>query len=59
SLKVWNFEFGRHVGCCHEMHTAPVTCLAFLDPFPILLSADAAGYLALWALPPARERLRC
>lgn len=41
------------------MHQAPVTCLAFLDPFPILLSTDAAGYLALWALPPARMGLRC
>lgn len=36
-----------------------MTCLAFLDPFAILLSTDAAGYLALWALPPAREGLRC
>ncbi|CAM9110180.1 unnamed protein product, partial [Hapterophycus canaliculatus] len=58
SIQVWNFELARHEGCCHEKHQAPVTCLAFLDPFAILLSTDAAGFLALWALPPAREGLR-
>ncbi|CAM9409360.1 unnamed protein product [Scytosiphon promiscuus] len=58
SIQVWNFELARHEGCCNEKHQAPVTCLAFLDPFAILLSTDAAGYLALWALPPAREGLR-
>ena len=56
--QLWSFEHARHEGCCDEMHQAPVTCLAFLDPFPILLSTDAAGYIALWALPPARMGLR-
>ncbi|CAN0050569.1 unnamed protein product [Ectocarpus sp. 12 AP-2014] len=58
SIQLWNFEQARHEGCCEELHQYPVTCLAFLDPFPILLSADAAGYLALWAVPPARVGLR-
>eukprot|EP00903_Cladosiphon_okamuranus_P013183 g12296.t1 len=58
SIQLWSFEHARHEGCCDEMHQAPVTCLAFLDPFPILLSTDAAGYIALWALPPARVGLR-
>ncbi|CAM9382860.1 unnamed protein product [Ectocarpus sp. 8 AP-2014] len=58
SIQLWNFEQARHEGCCEELHQYPVTCLAFLDPFPILLSADAAGHLALWAVPPARVGLR-
>ncbi|CAM9181074.1 unnamed protein product [Ascophyllum nodosum] len=58
SIQLWNFELGRHEGCCAERHPSPVTSLTFLDPFPVLLSADSAGYLALWALPPAREGLR-
>lgn len=57
-LQLWSFEFGRHEGCFAEKHQSPVTALAFLDPFPVLLSADATGNLALWALPPAREDLR-
>ncbi|CAN0033527.1 unnamed protein product, partial [Laminaria digitata] len=58
SIQLWNFEMARHEGCCQERHQHAVTCLAFLDPFPILLSTDLAGCLALWALPPARVGLR-
>ncbi|CAN0141652.1 unnamed protein product [Ectocarpus fasciculatus] len=58
SIQLWNFEHARHEGCCEELHQYPVTCLAFLDPFPLLLSTDAAGFLALWAIPPARAGLR-
>ncbi|CAM9771885.1 unnamed protein product [Ectocarpus sp. 4 AP-2014] len=58
SIQLWNFEHARHEGFCEELHQYPVTCLAFLDPFPLLLSTDAAGFLALWAIPPARAGLR-
>lgn len=56
--QLWNFEMARHEGCCQERHQHAITCLAFLDPFPILLSTDVGGCLALWALPPARVGLR-
>lgn len=58
TTQLWNFEMARHEGCCLERHQHAVSCLAFLDPFPILLSTDVAGCLALWALPPARAGLR-
>ncbi|CAM9585663.1 unnamed protein product, partial [Sphacelaria rigidula] len=56
--QLWNFELARHEGCCLEKHRYAVSCLSFLDPFPVLFSADVGGYMALWALPPARNGLR-
>jgi len=32
-------------------HKAEITTLAFVDPFPLLVSADAGGIVAVWAVP--------
>ncbi|CAM9690716.1 unnamed protein product [Choristocarpus tenellus] len=58
SIQLWEFEHGRHMGVCAEQHPGSVTCVTFLDPFPILLSTDLAGNVVLWGLPPARVGLR-
>lgn len=33
-------------------HKADITCLTFLDPFPLLVSADFNGNIAIWVVSP-------
>eukprot|EP00520_Triparma_pacifica_P014822 CAMPEP_0118634720 /NCGR_PEP_ID=MMETSP0785-20121206/1698_1 /TAXON_ID=91992 /ORGANISM="Bolidomonas pacifica, Strain CCMP 1866" /LENGTH=682 /DNA_ID=CAMNT_0006525715 /DNA_START=109 /DNA_END=2154 /DNA_ORIENTATION=+ len=50
-VKVWDYEFCRLESSLFS-HTSPVTCLKFLDPFPVLMSCDAGGNIMLWATRP-------
>ena len=55
SLKIWDFEFTR---LDSELfgHTSAITCIAFLDPFPALVSCDAGGNVLVWATRPSRQK---
>merc|ERR1719386_532536 len=33
-------------------HKMDITCLQFLDPFPLLVSADFNGNIAIWVVTP-------
>jgi hypothetical protein len=35
-----------------EVHPAEISDLAFMDPLPLLVSADCAGDILLWAVRP-------
>jgi len=37
-------------------HKTDITALAFVDPFPLLVSADFAGNVAIWAIPSPNGR---
>lgn len=55
AVKVWDYEFCRMEGTL-SAHTSPITCLKFLNPFPILMSCDAGGNVMLWATRPSRSK---
>ena len=55
-VKIWDFQFGTHEGTCCELNEAgkgtEITCMTFLDPYPILAVADYAGSLFLYSVRP-------
>ena len=58
TIVIWDFEFGRLLGKCDKIISA-ITNLAFVDPYPALLSSDGSGTFHLWAVPPSDDRFRC
>jgi len=40
-------------------HLSEIITLVFLEPYPILLSADVQGQVLLWAVPPAVDTAGC
>ena len=57
-IVVWDFEFGRLLGRCERI-VSTITHLAFVDPYPALLSSDGSGTFHLWATPPSSDRFSC
>jgi WD40 repeat protein len=57
-VRVWDYE---KVKLEEELagHTADVVILKFLNPFPILLSADNSGQLYLWLTKPHAQAKHC
>ncbi|CAM9999174.1 unnamed protein product, partial [Phaeothamnion confervicola] len=53
----WDFQSLRHEGVCQGAHPAGVVCLQFLDPLPLLLTADTEGNVALFATRPSAQAL--
>ena len=51
-IDIWDFETSRLEGLC-LFHTREILALKFLDPFPILVSSSADGYICLWAIRKA------
>lgn len=60
TVHVWDFLNLKLDGVC-EGHTAEVTAVLFVDPYPVLVTADAAGYIKLWGTRFGRlhDRYRC
>lgn len=54
---IWNFELGTLLGTCDQV--AAVTAMAFVEPYPALLVADANGTFHMWATPPSPRALEC
>jgi WD40 repeat protein len=52
-LKIWDYEFCRQDTTLYG-HISAITCVAFLDPFPLLVSCDVGGNVLLWAVKPSR-----
>jgi WD40 repeat protein len=50
-ILVWNYGLGLLEGLC-KGHSQDVTHLAFLEPYPALLSADILGNVCVWGMPP-------
>ena len=48
---VWNYGLGLLEGLC-KGHSQDVTHLAFLEPYPSLLSTDILGNICVWGMPP-------
>ena len=57
-IKIWDLEFCAMEGLCLG-HSTEVTALLFLDPKPLLVSADADGNMCLWTLFPHYPRCTC
>ncbi|PFH37546.1 hypothetical protein BESB_040040 [Besnoitia besnoiti] len=51
AIFVWDYERLRRVTSLFG-HKHDVTSLAFVEPLPLLCSADAGGTLCVWVLPP-------
>ena len=56
-VQIWDYEFGRLDGTC-KGHSAAITCLVFLEPYPGLLVSDANGNMCVWAMRPAADKHR-
>ena len=50
-ILVWNYAMGNLEGMC-KGHAQDVTALEFLEPYPVLVSADILGNVVLWGMPP-------
>jgi WD40 repeat protein len=53
-IRLWDFEFGRLDGSCDG--DAAITCIEFMNPFPLFVSADVNGGLRLWSTQPDLRR---
>jgi WD40 repeat protein/Ca2+-binding EF-hand superfamily protein len=55
-VKIWDFQFVTHEGTCSELDIsgqgAEVTCMAFLEPYPLLAVADSTGGISLYTVRP-------
>ena len=55
-VKIWDFQFGTHEGTCCELNEegkgVDITCMTFLEPYPLLAVADGAGHLYLYTVRP-------
>jgi WD40 repeat protein len=49
SVRVWDFETMKLENILHA-HKAEINILKFLDPYPLLVSGDNSGTLAIWGL---------
>lgn len=54
-VNVWSFDTAR-LEFTAVGHSEEVAVLVFLEPYPLLLSADVAGKLCVWALPILRQQ---
>ena len=48
SIRLFDFQFAKLKGMMVG-HTAEIIKLAFLDPYPILVSADCVGKIMIWS----------
>ena len=52
TVRLWDFQFAKLEHVCVG-HKEEVTALAFVDPYPVLLSADCGGNIFFWAVRPS------
>ncbi|ESS28913.1 WD domain, G-beta repeat-containing protein [Toxoplasma gondii GAB2-2007-GAL-DOM2] len=57
AIFVWDYERLRRVTSLFG-HKYDVTNLSFIDPLPLLCSADVGGTLCIWVLPPHPHAIR-
>jgi WD40 repeat protein/Ca2+-binding EF-hand superfamily protein len=58
-VRIWDFQhlkMEKYGNCVH--HKAEITSLIFIEPYPILASADCVGKICIWAVRPAQSRGR-
>ena len=54
-VKMWDFQFLTFEGICHSSGIE-VTCMKFVDPYPILLVADFSAQIHVYQVRPAIPR---
>lgn len=55
-IALWEFESGKLENILIAREKGEITCLAFGDPYPVILSSGTGGVLNVWGLkgcPPA------
>ena len=60
SIRFWDFQFAKLEdgtrGICDRGHHAEITGIAFVEPYPLLVSADCTGEVCLWGVRPYGDR---
>ena len=63
-VKVWDFQFSTYEGTCGNLDGTPtasggdgakgdeITCMQFLEPYPLLAVADFAGHVSVYSVRP-------
>ncbi|PHJ23472.1 wd g-beta repeat-containing protein [Cystoisospora suis] len=57
AIFVWDYERLRRVTSLFG-HKYDLSALSFIDPLPLLCSADAGGTICIWVLPPHPHAIR-
>ena len=58
-IRIWDFQqlkLEKNGSYLH--HTVEITCIKFVDPYPILVSCDCSGLIAIWTVRPDVNRGR-
>ena len=52
---VWDYELSQLLGICagHSRYNGEITCIRFLEPYPVMATAGNDGKICLWAVRPA------
>lgn len=51
-LRIWDFEKANFIAKLRSANNLEITALRFLDPFPLLVSADSSGTLYIYIMRP-------
>jgi len=57
TVKVWDFETGKLDGMLQ--HDAPLTCVAFMGDYPLLITADTTGVIRVWGVRSTPFKYEC
>jgi WD40 repeat protein len=53
SLKIWDYAYLSQDGCCRrQWNSGEVTAMAFVDPYPLLVTGDNDSMITLWPMRP-------
>ena len=55
---IWDFELSKLEAILSLVHTADITGIEFVDPYPLMITASMDCTVALWAVRPAPLALR-
>jgi WD40 repeat protein/Ca2+-binding EF-hand superfamily protein len=55
-VKLWDFQFMSFEGFCQDASGIEITCMKFVDPYPILLVADYSSQIKVYTVRPAYPR---
>lgn len=55
SIRLWDVERWGMEAVFRELH-AEITSLAFLDPFPVFVCGDSAGFITFFSIRPSRYK---
>ena len=58
SVRVWDFETGKLDGRISQ-HAGDITCMTFLEEYPLLLACDSCGWLRVWGVRMSPFKYEC